>query len=322
MHSQLHPATTAFVTFSLPIFHSDMIHLGSRFSTIFSSSTRTFFLVGSPHIMPSLIVKHVPLFEDNYAYIIQNDVHRTTLLVDPADAVTSLKAADSTDCELVGVLTTHHHWDHAGGNADVAVARKGIEIVGGSEENGRIPAATRFVNDGERFELCGFQITALHTPCHTKGHVCYLVEGDPDAPPAVFTGDTLFAGGCGRFFEGDAAAMHASLAKLAALPPAARVYCGHEYTVANLRFCAHVEPGNAAITRRLEEAQALRAAGLPTVPTTIGLELETNVFMRTDQPDVWRFTHPDCDVARAAGASPPGAEVLARLREAKNGFKA
>ena len=282
-------------------------------------------MVHSPHIMPSIRISLVPLFEDNYCYLLENVVHQQAVLVDPADPKRALAEAAKSDCELVGVLTTHHHWDHAGGNAEVAKERAGIAIVGGSQEGGRIPAATKLVHDGQRFELGGMQITALHTPCHTRGHVCYVVTGDPDQSPLVFTGDTLFAGGCGRFFEGDASTMHASLAKLKALDPATRVYCGHEYTVANLKFCAHVEPGNKAIADRLAAAQAARDRGTPTVPSTIRDELATNVFLRTDQPAVWAFTHPVSD--SGAGAPPPPrppnpVEVLARLREAKNAFKA
>ena len=268
---------------------------------------------------PSIRVHLVPLFNDNYCYLVANDAHRTCVLVDPADAPRAL-AAVPPELELVGVLTTHHHGDHAGGNAQLAALRPGLEIVGGAHEEGRVPAATRLVRDGESFELGGVNFTALHTPFHTRGHTCYLVAGDGGGGDAgaLFTGDALFAGGCGRFFEGDAPTAAASLAKLAALPPATAVYCGHAYTVANLRFCAAVEPGNAATAARLAAAQAARAAGAPTVPSTLADELATNVFLRTHVEAVQRFTAP----AGEGGPPPPSpVDVLARLREAKNAFR-
>ena len=275
--------------------------------------------------MPSVRITPVPLFSDNYAYVIADSVHRTCLLVDPAVAGPCLAAAAASGCELVGVLTTHHHADHSGGNADVAAAAPGVAVLGGASEEGRIPAATRLVGHGEALALGGMALTALHTPCHTRGHVCYLLpgegggEGAGGEPPSVFTGDTLFGGGCGRFFVGGAAQMAASLAQLAALPPDTRVYFGHEYTVANLQFAAAAEPDNAAVAARLEAARACRARGEPPTPSTIRLELETNVFMRCAHRSVWAGLFPELP----EGAPPPEpVEVLARLREAKNNFVA
>ena len=269
----------------------------------------------SATMKPALKVTAVPMFSDNYAWLLQNAAHRTAVIVDPADASVALASlAQPGVSELVGVLTTHHHHDHSGGNVAVLAARPGITVVGGAGEDGRIPAANLLVKDGQRFELGGFSILALHTPCHTKGHICYLVTGDPDHPPACFTGDTLFSAGCGRFFEGDATVMLNSLTKLKqACTPDTLIYCGHEYTVANLRFGLHVEPQNAAMHARLAECTALVGKGLPTVPSTMALELETNVFLRTSEPSVIAFTHPG-----ATAADP--IEVLARLREAKNLF--
>lgn len=209
---------------------------------------------------------------------------------------------------LVAVLTTHWHADHSGGNAAIAAAHPSAQIIAGAAEEGRVPAVTRAVSDGEALELAGLAVHAIATPCHTRGHVSYYIP----AARALFCGDTLFTGGCGRFFEGEAAAMAASLAKLAALPRDTIVYCGHENTVANLHFCASIEPGNAATTARLAEALRLRADGQPTVgATTIADELATNVFMRASEPSV----------AAAVGGG-DAVEVLARLRELKNGFKA
>ena len=267
---------------------------------------------------PSTTITPIPLFTDNYAWLIRNDAHRTCLIVDPADPA-PVAAALPPDLELCGVLTTHHHADHSGGNAALAASRPALPILAGAAEEGRVPAANRFLSPGEAVELGGLRFTALHTPCHTRGHVCYFFPGEADEAPALFTGDTLFSGGCGRFFEGDAAGMLAALRSLAALPPATRVFCGHEYTVANLRFGAAVEPGNAALAARAAEAGALRAAGLPTVPSTLAVEAATNVFMRTGEASVRAFTHPTLSAAERGALD--DVEVMRALREAKNSFK-
>ena len=268
---------------------------------------------------PALRVRAIPIFADNLAWLIENHAHRTAILVDPADAGACL-AAIPADLELVGVLTTHHHADHSGGNAAIAAARAGLPILCGAADAGRVPAATRALRPGEAFELGGVAFTALHTPCHTQGHVCYFVPSTgADSPPLVFTGDTLFSGGCGRFFEGDAAQMRTSLDALLALPSDTRVYCGHEYTQQNLRFCAAVEPGNAAVAARAAECAALRAAGAPTLPSTLAVERATNVFLRTGEAAVRAFAFPQ--LAEGERAALGDDAVLQALREAKNGFK-
>lgn len=258
-------------------------------------------------------VSSVPLFADNYAWLIENAATRECVLVDAADAAPCQAAVAAADGRLAAILTTHWHKDHSGGNAELAAAAAAapaahpavrLAVVAGAGEAGRVPAATRLVAHGEAVEAGGLRFLALATPCHTAGHVAFHLP----AARAVFTGDTLFTGGCGRFFEGDAAAMAASLAVLAALPADTRILCGHEYTVANLEFCAAIEPGNAATTVRLAEARRLRAAGLSTVgATTLADELATNVFLRTGEAAV---------VAAVGGDGP--VEVLARLRERKN----
>jgi hydroxyacylglutathione hydrolase len=283
---------------------------------------RSFHLALNSHLMPpSLRISAIPLFSDNYAWLISDSVSSSCLLVDPAHASTCLQAvaAAGPAVELIGSLTTHHHKDHAGGNAELALARPGLAIVGGALEEGRIEAATLLVADGQRFELGSLAFTAIHTPCHTRGHVCYFTDADPDAGPALFCGDTLFSGGCGRFFEGSAETMQNSLAKLKALPPSTRIFCGHEYTEANLRFCLHVEPQNSAALARAQQCSEQRARGEPTVPSSLSVELATNVFLRTEEPAVRAFTHPE--LSAEARAAVPGHEVLGRLRESKNAFK-
>ena len=177
---------------------------------------------------PAVTVHAVPCFSDNYSWQIRNSAHRTVVLVDAAEAAKCL-AALPADLELCGALTTHHHKDHSGGNAELAAARPGLPIAGGALEEGRVPGATLLLAHGQAVELGGMAFTALHTPCHTRGHVCYYLPPEADTPPCLFSGDTLFAGGCGRFFEGDAATMLGSFATIMQLPPATRLYCGHEY---------------------------------------------------------------------------------------------
>src|SRR5262249_30004005 len=155
---------------------------------------------------------------------------------------------------------THHHWDHVGGNEEVAKKYGLQDVFGYTTDKGRIAAQSRFLESGEGFTLGKLAVRVEHIPGHTLGAIAYIVED------AVFTGDTLFLAGCGRLFEGTPAQMHASLAKLGALPDATRVYCGHEYTESNLRFAAHVEPSNADVARARDRAAATRAKGEPTVP--------------------------------------------------------
>ena len=260
-------------------------------------------------------ITSIPLFTDNYAYCVTN-ASGESVVVDPADAAAVLGTVLLDESRpvrylLAGVLTTHHHGDHAGGNVEIAAAVPGIPVIGGSAEDGKVPGATRLVQDGEVIELAGLEFSVLHTPCHTRGHVCYLLNCG-DAPPCLFSGDTLFAAGCGRFFEGTAAQMHGSLCRLASLPAETRIFCGHEYTIANLHFCLFVEPDNAATVARMEKCKRLRSEGRPTVPSTIREEIETNVFLRCSHPSVVRWA--------AVGDDPVA--VLARLREAKNAFRA
>jgi hydroxyacylglutathione hydrolase len=305
---------------------------------------------------PSVTVHAVPCFSDNYCWQVRNSAHRTVVLVDAAEAAKCL-AALPADLELCGALTTHHHKDHSGGNAELAAARPGLPIAGGALEEGRVPGATLLLAHGQAVELGGMAFTALHTPCHTRGHVCYYLPPEADTPPCLFSGDTLFAGGCGRFFEGDAATMLASFATIMQLPPATRLYCGHEYvrgsplpppsspleralahrprprphpvltrlplapsaqTLANLRFGAAVEPQNAALAARAAECAALAAGGLPTLPSTLEIEAATNVFLRTKEASVRAFTHPALSEQQRSALSE--AEVLSALREAKNSF--
>ncbi|HJQ75539.1 MAG TPA: hydroxyacylglutathione hydrolase [Gaiellaceae bacterium] len=224
----------------------------------------------------------VPQLSDNYAYLLVDPGTGQAAVVDCAEATPVLDAAAERKAHLASVLATHHHFDHVGGNEDLLAAVPGLRVFGSAGDAPRIPGITDRVRDGDAVEAAGVRGRAVMIPAHTSGHVAYYFPSEA----AVFTGDTLFAGGCGRLFEGDAAQMMASLARLAALPPETRVYCGHEYTEKNLRFAATLEPGNAALTEKLARVQQLRREGKATVPSTIAEEQATNPFLRIDSPEL------------------------------------
>jgi hydroxyacylglutathione hydrolase len=216
----------------------------------------------------------VPCLSDNYAYLVIDGARAA--VVDPGEAPPIEAALAREHVELAAIWLTHHHHDHVGGVRELVASRAGraIEVVAHVSDRERAPGVTRLVDEGDRVTLPGTTVTAriIHNPGHTLGAISYVTED------AVFTGDTLFAAGCGRLFEGDPAMMFSSLAKLAALPPATRVYFGHEYTRKNLEFAVTVEPDNTA------SAAKLRGLGEPPVtstPSTIADELATNVFVRS-----------------------------------------
>ena len=252
----------------------------------------------------------VPAFSDNYVWIVREGT--LAIVVDPGDATPVLEYLDREGASISAIFATHHHRDHVGGVAALA-ERFGAPVFGPARES--IPAITRGVCEDDRVEVRGVDepFRVLDIPGHTSGHIAFV--GRVDGEPVVFCGDTLFAAGCGKLFEGTAEQMWSSLGKLAALAPDTQVFCGHEYTLANLRFAAAVEPDNTAISQRVQREQAKRDRGLPTVPSTIGDELATNPFLRAPQPPV-----------RAAAQAHAGREltddvaVFATLRAWKNGF--
>jgi hydroxyacylglutathione hydrolase len=220
-------------------------------------------------------MKVVPVLQlaDNYAYLVIDEQTRKACVIDCAEADSVLAAAESQQVDLTAILSTHHHDDHVAGNADLLAAKPGLRVYGA---DGRIPGVTTTVEDGDRIRLGGIEARVLFVPAHTSGHVAYYFEQEG----ALFTGDTLFAGGCGRLFEGDAAMMFAALSKLRDLPDETRVYFGHEYTETNLRFALTLEPGNEALRKKYEWVVECNRRHEPTTPTTIGSEKETNPFFR------------------------------------------
>ncbi len=221
----------------------------------------------------------VAVLRDNYVWLVHDPASRETVAVDPSVAEPVLDAAAARAWRITQVWNTHWHPDHTGGN-DAIRAATGCTVTGPAEA-GRVSRLDRIVAGGDAARIGGIEAVLIDIPAHTAGHVAFHLPSERVA----FTGDTLFAMGCGRLFEGDAAQMHDALQRLAALPGETRVYCGHEYTLANGRFALTVEPDNAALVRRVAEVAEMRERGEVTLPTTIALERATNPFMRAASVD-------------------------------------
>lgn len=254
----------------------------------------------------------LPALSDNYIWLLHHNGH--AIVVDPGESAPVERALDELNLTLDAILLTHHHGDHVGGVLALR-ARTHAYVYGPATET--LPLCDRRLKEGDTVDLpnIGVRFSVLDIPGHTAGHIAYSGEINP-GEPAVFCGDTLFAAGCGRLFEGTPGQMVDSLGKLAVLPADTLVCCAHEYTLANLRWALQVEPGNAALHQRWEDSQAQRARGLPTLPSTISLELRTNPFFRTAQKDV-------ISAAAAHSGMPVNSPVavFANLREWKNNFK-
>ncbi|XP_057254128.1 hydroxyacylglutathione hydrolase-like protein isoform X1 [Pezoporus wallicus] len=295
-------------------------------------------------------VKVISVLEDNYMYLVIEESTRDAIAVDAAVPKRLLEIIRKEDVVLRAILTTHHHWDHARGNEELARLCPGLHVYGADE---RIGALTHKVTHEQELMFGAIRVRCLFTPCHTSGHVCYFMweDGSPDAP-ALFSGmtpcnlhpmgtqdmlcacclsphpwerdqgplhirtpfpagDTLFVGGCGKFFEGTAEQMYTNLTQiLGALPEETKVFCGHEYTVRNLKFALKVEPENEIVKKKLAWAKQRDDEDLPTVPSTLQEEFLYNPFLRVTEEAVQKFT----------GKTDP-VEVLRTLRTEKDNFK-
>ena len=227
-----------------------------------------------------LEIVRIPVLSDNYIWLAHEPESGETVVVDPAVAEPVLEEAGRRGWRIGQIWNTHWHPDHTGGNATIKEAT-GATVTAPAAEAGRIPTMDRGVAEGDRVTLGPIEARVLEVPAHTAGHIAYHLPSEA----VIFVGDTLFAMGCGRLFEGSAGQMHANLQRLAALPPETKAYCAHEYTLSNGRFAVTVEPDNSELARRMTEVEAARAAGEATVPTTIALELATNPFMRAGSVD-------------------------------------
>ena len=240
----------------------------------------------------ALHIHQFPCLSDNYGFLLHDDVSGLTASIDTPDGAEIAKQAKGKGWTLSHIFNTHHHFDHVGGN-DMLKAEYGLTIIGPEADKARIPHIDKPVSGGGVFKFGGHDIHVLHTPGHTTGHCAYYV---PDAA-AIFVGDTIFALGCGRLFEGTPAQMFDSIAKICALPDDTQIYCAHEYTLSNGKFALNVDGDNADLLAYMEDAKTKRAKNLPTVPTTIAKEKLANPFVRAKS-----------------------AEALGAVRAAKDGF--
>jgi hydroxyacylglutathione hydrolase len=254
--------------------------------------------------MAKLEIQQFACLSDNFGVLIHDSESAATASIDAPDANAVTAALQQRGWTLTHILTTHHHGDHTGGNLALKSAW-GCTIIGPRGEAAKIPGLDRAVGGGEAFTFGSCEVRVLDTPGHTAGHISFWIPEQD----VVFVGDTLFAIGCGRVIEGDAQMMWASLKKLMALPKQTAVYCGHEYTQANARFALTIEPDNPALQARAGAVDKLRAAGKATLPTTVGLELETNPFLRP---------HIAAIQTRLGMTGQPEWEIFGEIRARKN----
>lgn len=256
--------------------------------------------------MSSVEVEMFPCLSDNYGFLLRDTATGATAAIDTPEVGPILEALERRGWLLTHILNTHHHGDHAGGNIELK-RRTGCTIVGPLRDAERIPGIDVGVDDGDSFELGASCLEVFATPGHTRGHIVYLLR----EARIGFVGDTLFALGCGRLFEGTPGQMWASLQKILAWPDDTRIYCAHEYTQANARFALSVDPENEPLRRRAADVDRLRADHLPTVPTVLELEKATNPFLRPGSPSLR---------AALGMASADDVAVFARTRALKDAF--
>jgi hydroxyacylglutathione hydrolase len=249
-------------------------------------------------------IRIFPCLSDNYGYLIHDPLTKATASIDAPEAAPIIAALKAEGWTLTDILVTHHHQDHVGGVAELKDAFN-CRVVAPFDKTQPIGAVDQRVKEGDTIKVGNLAARIIETPGHTLDHVSYVFDSDH----AAFVGDTLFSVGCGRVFEGTYPMMWQSLLKLRALPDATRIYCGHEYTESNVRFALAIDGDNAALKNRAGEVARLRADKRPTIPTTLGEEKQTNIFLRADVPSVSRAVGLD-------GRSAP--DVFADLRERKN----
>ena len=222
-------------------------------------------------------IQIIPCLKDNYSYLIIDEKSNIACVVDPSEAEPIIKYLENTQIKLKFILNTHHHYDHVGGNQKLK-EKYGASVVGYEGDKERIPGIDILVNDQETWVYKNFEAKIIHIPGHTLGHICFYFHKDE----SVFSGDTLFSLGCGRLFEGTYKQMFDSLKKLKELPKNTKVFCGHEYTLQNSKFCVFHDTNNKNLKNKINDIKIKLKAGLPTIPTTIKDELECNIFLRSD----------------------------------------
>lgn len=255
-------------------------------------------------------IYRLPALSDNYIFLLYDRHRHLAAVVDPAEVDPVLKKLRELDATLTTIFNTHHHADHIGGNISLHQAFPEVTIYGGREDKGRIPGQSVFLDDGDRVSFAGRDAQVYFVPGHTRGHIAYYFPPTRrDDSGELFCGDTLFVGGCGRLFEGTPAQMVTSLDKLRNLPDNTRIWCAHEYTLNNLQFALTVDRENPTLQQRFQEVQRARSQGQATVPSLIGVEKQTNPFLRWDHPTLQ---------ASVNGQNP--VQTFARLRGRKDLF--
>jgi hydroxyacylglutathione hydrolase len=255
-------------------------------------------------------VSLLPALSDNYIFLLHDPQHNIAAVVDPAEAKPVLRRLEELGAELVAIFNTHHHMDHVGGNRELIQHFPHTRVYGGAHDRGRIPGQQVFCDEGDKIEFAGRVGEVLFVPGHTSGHIAYYFPPHQEGEPGeLFCGDTLFAGGCGRLFEGTPTQMVASLSKLRALPDNTRVWCAHEYTQKNLQFALSVDAENPDLQARLAQVKAARQRLEATIPSVLGIEKRTNPFLRWDVPAL----------QGAVKAKEP-VQTFARLRGMKDRF--
>jgi len=255
-------------------------------------------------------IERLPVLSDNYIFLLCDRTRQVAAVVDPAEADPVLRRLEALGVTLVAILNTHHHSDHVGANTQLLQRFPDAVVYGGAEDRGRIPGQQVFLQEGDRVTFGDRTAEVLFIPGHTRAHIAYYFPpGNAEDTGELFCGDTLFAGGCGRLFEGTPTQMVNSLSKLRALPDSTRVWCAHEYTLKNLEFDVTVDPENTDLQQRLIEVKAARSRKEATIPSTIGMEKRTNPFLRWDVPALQRVTKAENPI-----------QTFARLRGMKDHF--
>ncbi|MBD1167262.1 hydroxyacylglutathione hydrolase [Pelagibacterales bacterium SAG-MED09] len=221
-------------------------------------------------------IEIIPCLQDNYSYLIIDDTNNFACVIDPSESEPIINFLENKNIKLKYILNTHHHYDHIGGNQELK-KKYGSVVVGFKGDSKRIPGIDILLKDNQIWKAENFEAKIMHIPGHTSGHICYHFFKEK----IVFTGDTLFSLGCGRIFEGTYKEMFESLKIIKSLPEETKIYCGHEYTLNNSKFCIKYDPENQSLKKKIENLKKKIVAGLPTIPSTIKEELDCNIFLRT-----------------------------------------
>lgn len=255
-------------------------------------------------------VHRISALSDNYIFLLHDPKTHQVAVVDPAEARPVLDYLEQIQGELVAIFNTHHHWDHVGGNSELMQKFPNLTVYGGAEDRGRIPGQEVFLEERDRVNFAGREGEVFFVPGHTKAHIAYYFPPTKeDEMGELFCGDTLFAGGCGRLFEGTPTQMVNSLSKLRQLPDATRVWCAHEYTLNNYQFALQIAPNNQQVQERFHEVQQMRKRNEATIPSTLELEKRSNLFLHWDDPAL-----------QSAMGTEDAVQTFARLRGKKDSF--